>query len=115
VDVRLVTLDGQQLDMWSSLLDSHQRTWRTFSPHVTPAARDARRVLYDAMVGAGFSNCYDEWWHYSYGDSGWAARLGSPYALYGAVPEEQCPEELVAAVDRLRAEGKLTRLRLNRK
>jgi D-alanyl-D-alanine dipeptidase len=115
VDVRLVTLDGQQLDMWSSLLDSHQKTWRTFSPYVRPDAREARAILYDAMVGAGFSNCYDEWWHYSYGDSGWAARLGRPRALYGAVPEEHYPDEMAAAVSRLRAEGKLTRLRLDRK
>jgi D-alanyl-D-alanine dipeptidase len=37
------------------------------------------------MAEAGFSNCYDEWWHWSYGDAGWAVRLGHPQAIYGLV------------------------------
>ena len=37
------------------------------------------------MTEAGFSNCYDEWWHWSYGDAGWARRLCLPHAIYGLV------------------------------
>ena len=40
-------------------------------------------ILVDAMLGAGFSNCRDEWWHYSYGDAGWAVRMGFDECFYG--------------------------------
>lgn len=42
-------------------------------------------MLVDAMLCAGFSNCRDEWWHYSFGDAGWAVRLGFDSCFYGAV------------------------------
>jgi D-alanyl-D-alanine dipeptidase len=35
------------------------------------------------MLGAGFSNCRDEWWHYSYGDAAWAVRTGRKTCVYG--------------------------------
>jgi len=27
------------------------------------------------MLEVDFSNCRDEWWHYSWGDAGWAVRM----------------------------------------
>jgi D-alanyl-D-alanine dipeptidase len=51
-------------------------------------ARANRRVLYWAMVDAGFANHPNEWWHFSYGDQMWAALTGARNALYGlAAPE----------------------------
>jgi len=114
VDVRLLA-DGDELDTWSTLLATDARTWHTFHRGLTPQAREGRQILYDAMVGAGFSNCYDEWWHYSYGDSGWACRLDRPHAVYGQVAEEDYPPELLAEVRKLRKTGKLTRLMRSRK
>ena len=48
-----------------------------------------------AMLGAGFSNCRDEWWHYSWGDAGWAVRMGETECCYGLVdlPREQYAEQ----------------------
>jgi D-alanyl-D-alanine dipeptidase len=37
------------------------------------------------MLGAGFSNCHEEYWHYSFGDAAWALRTGSPYCFYGLI------------------------------
>ena len=37
------------------------------------------------MLNAGFSNCRDEWWHYSYGDAGWAVRFGLKECFYGLI------------------------------
>jgi len=111
VDVRLVDDEGRELDMWSALLQSSNSTWPTFSRRVSPEVREMRKILYDAMIGVGFSNCWDEWWHYSYGDSGWAARLARPLAVYGRYPEVCYPPEFVARVDELRAAGQLTRLK----
>jgi D-alanyl-D-alanine dipeptidase len=42
-----------------------------------------RMVLVDALLSVGFSNCRDEWWHYSWGDAGWAVRMGKSECVYG--------------------------------
>jgi len=83
VDVALAYKNGRLLDMASSNRPG-EKTWRTFHPCLTPKARANRALLYSAMIEAGFSNCYEEWWHYSYGDSAWAARTGKPFAIYGS-------------------------------
>jgi D-alanyl-D-alanine dipeptidase len=46
-------------------------------------------------MGAGFSNCRDEWWHYSYGDAGWAVRMGLDACIYDAIdlPMEEYAEK----------------------
>ncbi|WP_338682009.1 M15 family metallopeptidase [Streptomyces acidiscabies] len=50
---------------------------------VTPAARENRRVLGEALSTAGLVNYPTEWWHWSYGDRYWALVTGAPTALYG--------------------------------
>jgi len=57
----------------------------TATTGLSPEAAYNRRLLYDAMSGAGFSNCRDEWWHWSYGDSAWAVRVGAEAAIYGLI------------------------------
>ncbi len=87
VDVALVRIGtGTLLDHTSTTVKV-RNSWPTFCPVLTDAARANRAVLYEAMRAAGFSNCFDEWWHWSYGDSGWAARLGHDHAVYGLVTE----------------------------
>lgn len=84
VDVTLLDASGEPVDMTSALRDG-ACTQPTYSRYLTPEARANRERLIRAMSEAGFSNCYDEWWHWSYGDAGWAARLGQPRAIYGLV------------------------------
>jgi len=84
VDVTIVGPDRQNLDMTSP-----SKGWEaayTYSTNLSPNALLNRRMLIDAMFGAGFSNCRDEWWHYSYGDSAWAVRTGNKVACYGLIP-----------------------------
>ncbi len=45
--------------------------------------RENRRMLWNAMTSAGFSNYPDEWWHYDLGNQFNSARTGRP-AIYGA-------------------------------
>jgi zinc D-Ala-D-Ala dipeptidase len=111
VDVRLVDETGGELEGFREPLGGGHRLWHTFSTAVPAENRALRQALYDAMIRVGFSNCYDEWWHYSWGDSGWAARLGHETAIYGAVPEERYPPALAAEVAAVRAAGTLTRVR----
>jgi D-alanyl-D-alanine dipeptidase len=56
-------------------------------------------MLHDSMIEVGFSNCRDEWWHYSYGDAGWAVRVGERRCFYGKVdldPEQYLELEELA-------------------
>ena len=48
-------------------------------------ASENRRLLCFLMHSTGLSNCRDEFWHWSYGDSAWAVRVGSKTACYGLI------------------------------
>lgn len=81
VDVHLLTPSGHPAELWAPL-----QGWQaapTWVAGLGPAALANRAILYDAMMGAGFSNCRDEFWHYSYGDAAWAVRTGRDTCIYG--------------------------------
>ncbi len=83
VDVILLGPDGEPADV-TSPTEGWQAAY-TWSDLISPEAKHNRMVLVDAMLGAGFSNCRDEYWHYSYGDSAWAVRVGEHECPYGLV------------------------------
>ena len=84
---------GAAVDVW--LVDENLETIDVTSPydrfHAAPTyalglseeAERNRAILVEAMLSVGFSNCRDEWWHYSYGDAGWAVRTGESSCIYG--------------------------------
>jgi D-alanyl-D-alanine dipeptidase len=84
VDVTLLDPSGEPADMTSTDREG-ACAQATYSRFLTQRARANREALIGAMNSVGFSNCYDEWWHWSYGDAGWAVRLGRPHAIYGLV------------------------------
>jgi D-alanyl-D-alanine dipeptidase len=78
VDVRLFDREtGQSLDMSSRA--------PTAVHGLSPEAAENRRLLCFIMHSTGLSNCRSEFWHWSYGDSAWAVRMGAPFAVYGLV------------------------------
>jgi D-alanyl-D-alanine dipeptidase len=83
VDVWLIAPSGEPVDL--SIPGSRFQSAPTFSTHVPADVRRKRLTLHDAMAAAGFTNCRDEWWHFSYGDAGWAVRTGRRACIYGAV------------------------------
>lgn len=83
VDVVLVNEDGEEFDVVSPF--SRFKAAPTFTLGLTAAAQANRNALLEAMLTVGFSNCRDEWWHYSYGDAGWAVRLNQPECFYGLI------------------------------
>ncbi|MFN3962210.1 MAG: M15 family metallopeptidase [Fimbriimonadaceae bacterium] len=93
VDLVLLNAQGEVLDTTSPF--DRLRGAPTFSYGLTPEARANRMMLYEAMMAAGFSNCRDEWWHYSYGDAGWAVRMGLDTCIYDAIdlPMEKYAEK----------------------
>lgn len=81
IDVGINAPDGTALDMIAPT-----QGWEaayTWSDLLSPEAKANRMMMVEAMLGAGFSNCRDEYWHYSYGDSAWAVRVGEKTCPYG--------------------------------
>lgn len=88
VDVWLIDENREAVDVTSPYERFHAAP--TYALGLSEAAQRNRDMLVEAMLGVGFSNCRDEWWHYSYGDAGWAVRLGfteCPYGLVTLPPE----------------------------
>ncbi len=81
VDVFLVNQQGEEYDVHSPF--GRFGAAPTYSLGLTGEAQKNRTILIEAMLGAGFSNCRDEWWHYSWGDAGWAVRTGETSCVYG--------------------------------
>ncbi|MBB6551780.1 M15 family metallopeptidase [Nonomuraea rubra] len=86
VDLTLVAEDGVEVEMGTPVNagpeESGGRCY-THHPEISAGARANRRLLCDAMSGAGFVNYPTEWWHWSYGDRYWALITGAPTAIYG--------------------------------
>ncbi len=87
VDLVLVDSDGRRLD--------HSSPYETFDPRnypaacqgLSPNAAENRSILRAALLAAGFTNYPSEYWHWSYGDQGWAYRSAGrhPHAIYGPI------------------------------
>ena len=96
IDVNLLDSAGEVIDVWSPF--DRFVAAPTYSYGLDPEPLRFRMILVEAMLGAGFSNCRDEGWHYSYGDAGWAVRMGLNECCYGLV---ELQEELFAEQERL--------------
>jgi D-alanyl-D-alanine dipeptidase len=83
VDVVLVSKDNEPFDMVSPY--TRLEAAPTYTYGLSDTARYNRNLLADTMLEAGFSNCRDEYWHYSFGDAGWAVRLALDECIYGLV------------------------------
>ena len=93
VDLTLITDNGYYLDMGTLFDDFSTNAWTDeFEDTVLfPEVRNNRRILYNAMTRAGFTNLPTEWWHFDYGDKFWAYYTGNPQLYKGIfVPEGYC-------------------------
>ncbi|MGD8429916.1 MAG: M15 family metallopeptidase [Ectothiorhodospiraceae bacterium] len=94
VDVTLCDRSGRLLPMGSEF---DEVTARSHTGHYEDGAEEAeeveeavknRRVLYHAMVNAGFTNLPSEWWHFDCGNQQWAWYSGEETASYGVIDLE---------------------------
>jgi D-alanyl-D-alanine dipeptidase len=83
VDVHLLLPSGRAAEVRKPL--SGWRAARSLVSGLCEKAVRNREILFAAMLSAGFSNCAEEFWHYSWGDAGWAARVGEPTCVYGLI------------------------------
>jgi D-alanyl-D-alanine dipeptidase len=100
VDVWLVDDVGEALDVTSPYDRFHAAP--TYALGLSERAYENRMLLVDSMLAAGFSNCRDEWWHYSFGDAGWAVRMGLTECVYGLA---SLPADAYQELERLHAES----------
>lgn len=95
VDLSLIDADGDDLDMGTSFDSFKETAWSAHFERNNSnlTARANRRILYHAMLAAGFTNLPSEWWHYDYGTKFWAYFTGKP-ALYRGILDAQLPGQL---------------------
>ncbi len=88
VDLTLCTDDGAELDLGTAVDATPEASGNacfTAAPSIRGVARWHRRILVDALTGAGMVNYPTEWWHWSYGDRYWALLTGATQTRYGPV------------------------------
>ncbi len=88
VDLSLMRMPARDwLDM-TSPFEMDETSAPGDTPGLSAEAQTNRRLLFDALEKTGLTNYLGEWWHWSYGDSGWALRVGAKEALYDRLPED---------------------------
>jgi len=88
VDLSLLRVKGGEwLDM-TSPFEMDETSAPGDTPGLSDEAQANRRLLFDALEKTGLTNYLGEWWHWSYGDSGWALRVGAEKAPYDRLPED---------------------------
>lgn len=87
IDVNLLTDSFEPVDVSSPY--THFKASATYTLGLAPEAHKHRMMIVETMLEVGFSNCRDEWWHYSYGDAGWAVRMDENACFYGLIELDQ--------------------------
>jgi D-alanyl-D-alanine dipeptidase len=84
-DITIVDEGGEQLDFISpyELLDVRGAAMNARG--LSETARKNRELLKRVLEPTGITNYADEWWHWSYGDNGWALRVDAPFAIYDKI------------------------------
>lgn len=100
IDLILIDDSGKPCDHNSPHEPFDPRSYAFDAPTISAAARETRAILKEALEPAGLTNYPSEYWHWSYGDQGWAYRGGHTHAIYGPIePPGYTPyaEDLVDA------------------
>ncbi len=85
VDMFLLDDDNNELDMRSPYENWDRHAFHTVVHDLTKEAQRNRDVFIKALTEGGMTNYPSEFWHWSYGDQGWAYRTGAKHAIYGVV------------------------------
>jgi D-alanyl-D-alanine dipeptidase len=83
VDLTIADAEGVLQDLSSPYEAFDPKSFPFAAPGLSHAARENRNRLAEALVTVGLTNYPSEFWHWSYGDQGWAYRGGHASALYG--------------------------------
>jgi len=89
VDLTLIDENGHEVDMGTGFDEFKEASYSDYfidSPEGTQEYKwhQNRLLLRNVLVEAGFTNYWDEWWHFSYGTQEWAQQSGKEKAFYGS-------------------------------
>ena len=87
IDLTIVDSTGKELDMG---VEFDEFTEKSFSDYyeinnISDEIRNNRRLLYNAMISAGFTNLPSEIWHYDFGDRFWAYYTNNTHVYKGVL------------------------------
>jgi D-alanyl-D-alanine dipeptidase len=85
LDVMLADAEGNLLDHTSPFDPWDPKCAALEAAGLSATARRTREILATALRSTGLTNYPSEFWHWSYGDQGWAYRGGHPHAIYRAI------------------------------
>lgn len=92
VDLTIVDAAGNELNMGTEFDDFSDAAHTVFFENTSfHEIRDNRRLLYNTMLSAGFTNYPSEWWHYDFGDRFWAAMTNRESVYTGIYTEPPQP------------------------
>lgn len=92
VDVMLANDQNEELDMVSPFAVRDRKAYPADARGLSETAALHRKILREALAAGGLTNYPSEYWHWSYGDQGWAYRGGHDAAVYGPIqPENWSP------------------------
>lgn len=93
IDIFLADENGHELDHTRPYEFFDKRCYAFDASDLTPEARKNRDLLAEVLSRGKLTNYPSEYWHWSYGDQGWAYRGGHPYAHYGSItPDDWEPQ-----------------------
>lgn len=95
IDLTLVTMDGTELNMGTGFDAFGDKAWTNHFEvyEENEEVRNNRRILYNVMIAAGFTNLPSEWWHYDYGTKFWGY-FTENNALYNGILDADLPNRI---------------------
>ena len=91
-DLVLADETGKPVDLISPYDRFDPACFHFITPGLSETALKHREIMAAALLPTGITNYPSEYWHWTYGDQGWAYRGGHEYAIYGPVePENYVP------------------------
>lgn len=84
VDLMLADESGNVLNHSAPFEPFTQSCFSFDAAGLTQDARRYRQIIADALAPVGVTNYPSEYWHWSYGDQGWAYRGGHANAIFSA-------------------------------
>jgi len=82
IDLTIADRYGNNMEMGTEFDDFNEKSntdyFEKYSTENSDVIKKNRRILYNIMIDAGFTNYPNEWWHYDYGDVNWAFYKKSP-------------------------------------
>ena len=88
LDVWLGDETGKILNHIAPYEVGDSRAYPSMAKRLSPEALRHRQILSEAILPTGITNYPSEYWHWTYGDQGWAYRGLHDHAIYGPIMPE---------------------------